>query len=244
MGLFNRRNENRPTFEVLGTDMHCHLLPSVDDGSRDINETLSCLKTMKSLGFKKIYFTPHFQANYPNDETDIVKRFEQLKKALAPHASEIPELAGISGEYRFDQRYERRAGIDAVNPLPGKKLLCELSLHGSNYNPLESFKAFLAEGYNLILAHPERYPYLGIHSPELKEILDLGIKLQLNTLSLNGFYGPAALEKGFAFLENGWVSYLGTDLHNTHYAQELVATAANSKVQKVLQRYKFLNSEL
>ncbi len=242
--LFNK-NKTPKTFSILATDMHCHLLPGVDDGSKDISETILCLKAMASVGFNRVMFTPHFQDKYPNIEDDIQGRFEQLKKQLKEQSGqELPKVDIISGEYRFDPLFERRPGVDKVLTLPGKRLLCEFSLHASNYMPLKVFAEYQKLGYSLILAHPERYPYLGIHSKEIKTMKEMGITFQVNILSLNGFYGEAAMQKGFDYIEKGWVEFLGTDMHNARYAAELIATAKNRKVQKLLEKHKFLNNSL
>lgn len=242
MGLFKRK-QTTPVFSILGTDMHCHLLPGVDDGSRDISETIACLRTMAAAGFRKVYLTPHFQANYPNNEDDIQQRFQKLKAELK-HYEGLPEVAGVSGEYRFDQYFCRRPGIDKVVPLPGNLLLCEFSLHNQSFIPIDTFLEFQKLNYTILLAHPERYPYLGPHSPEIKKMKEHGILFQVNILSLNGFYGQIALEKGFEYIENNWVEYLGTDMHNTHYAQELIHTTENRRVKKMLEKHTFRNSSL
>lgn len=242
---FLKKQKKTDVFKVLGTDMHCHLLPGVDDGSSNINETISCLTALKSLGYKKIYFTPHFQAHYPNNEDDIQHRFADLQKQIKRlNVEGLPEIAAISGEYRFDHLFERRPGVDNVLTLPGKKLLCEFSLHFSNYMPTDIFTEYQRLGYTLILAHPERYPYLGIHSKEITTMKSMGMLFQINILSLNGFYGDAARKKGFEYIEHGMVEYLGTDTHNMRYINALMETAENKDVRKVLKKYSFRNSEM
>lgn len=242
MGIFNR---SKNIFSVLGTDMHCHLLPGVDDGCRDVNETIECLKIMGKVGYKKVLLTPHFQANYPNKEEYIKKHFEWLKSEIAKRTTEeLPKLDWISGEYRFDIRYAPQPGIRQVLPLPGNRLLCEFALHAKDYMPFDLFEEFQKQGYSLILAHPERYPYIGVHSPDLEKLINMGVELQINILSLNGFYGDTAMDKGFAYIEHGWVSYLGTDMHNIRYANELIATAENKRVKKLLKKHSFKNAEL
>ena len=240
-----KRHKNIETFAPLGTDMHCHLLPNVDDGSTSVDETVSCLKIMKTLGFKKVLLTPHFQARYPNEENDIQRRFTELKKELkSVDPSTIPEVTSIAGEYRFDPAFERLPEENRVLTLPGKRLLCELSLHNNNYTPIEIFKRYISAGYTLILAHPERYPYLGVHSPEIIKMKDIGMYFQINTLSLNGFYGGAAKDKGFAYINSGMAEYLGTDTHNMRYINALTETANNRQVQKIMESHTFLNSQL
>ena len=74
--LFRKKKyEPIPIFEVLGTDMHCHLVPKVDDGSKCIEESVECMKALASVGYKKMILTPHFQTpRFENDEDDIVRR--------------------------------------------------------------------------------------------------------------------------------------------------------------------------
>ena len=242
---FLKHNKQNSTFEPLVADMHCHLLPGVDDGSSNMQETINCLKALASVGFKKVYFTPHFQANYPNVEEDIQKRFNELKKQIiALNDTAMPEIVAVSGEYRFDPRFARRPGVDNVLTLPGKKLLCEFSLHFNDYMPLDIFAEYIKLGYTLILAHPERYPYLGIHSDEVTKMKQMGIFFQINVLSLNGFYGDSAQRKGFEYIEAGMAEYLGTDTHNMRYAAALKETANNKRVQKIMKSHTFLNSKL
>lgn len=240
-----KKIKQQNTFAPLATDMHCHLLPGVDDGSSNVKETIACLKILATLGFSKVYFTPHFQAHYPNTEDDIEQRFSELKKKIAESGVEgLPEIAGISGEYRFDANYERKAGEGRLLPLPGKKMLCELSLHRSDYKPFESWKRYIDMGYTLILAHPERYPYINIHSTFVAEARKMGILFQVNILSLNGFYGDAAQHKGFEYIRNGLSEYLGTDTHNLRYANALMETAGNREVKKIMKKYTFFNNKL
>ncbi len=242
---FLKKKKQVKTFAPLVSDMHCHLLPGVDDGSSNIKETIECLTTLAKLGYSKVYFTPHFQAHYPNEEEDIKQRFTKLKKAIeAEQKDDLPEIAGISGEYRFDDDFERNPDEGRVLTLPGKKLLCELSLHRSDYNPIDTWKKYIAKGYTLILAHPERYPYLNIHSPLVEEARGMGMKFQVNVLSLNGFYGESARHKGLDYIKKGMSEYLGTDTHNMRYANALKETANNSEVKEILKKYTFQNCEL
>ena len=176
---------------------------------------------------------------------DIKKRFETLKKQLSEqNDGSLPEIGIISGEYRFDPRFARRPGVDNVLTLPGKRLLCEFSLHFNDYMPMDIFAEYQRLGYKLILAHPERYPYLGIHSQEVEKMKETGIFFQVNILSLNGFYGEAAKQKGFDYIKAGMVEYLGTDTHNMRYANALIETAENKEVQKMIATHTFLNNEL
>ena len=102
----------------------------------------------------------------------------------------------------------------------------------------------LTEGYDVILAHPERYPYLDSHSEMLQRFKEQGVYFQVNILSLDGFYGEAPLKKSFDFIENDWVEFLGTDMHNVMYAQALRHASVNKRIIKLLEKHEFLNKKL
>lgn len=247
LSIFGKKGMSKVprVMECLGTDMHCHLLPAVDDGSSDFSETVDLLTVMGKLGFKKVYLTPHYQARYPNEPDDIARRFAELKKQLSTiDTSHLPEVAGVSGEYRFDDYYGPKPGVDKVTPLPGKRLLCEFSRFGFTVSPLDTFRRFKEMGYTLILAHPERYPFVNPNSPEVVIMRDMGVLFQVNTLSLFGFYGETARTRGFEFIGLDMVDYLGTDMHNMRYATALVQAANDKKIRRIIESGRFRNAEL
>ena len=87
LSFFKKKYEPRPIFAPLGTDMHCHLVPKVDDGSKCMEESIECLQTLAAVGYKKVIITPHFQyPRFPNEEEDIKRRYEEVKKQAADEA--------------------------------------------------------------------------------------------------------------------------------------------------------------
>ena len=242
--LFKRSNDPRPIFAPLGTDMHCHLIPTVDDGSKCTEESIECLQTLQAVGYKKVIITPHFQyPRFPNDEDDIVRRYNQLLKDAADAGVEI-EIIGIGGEYRIDAGFRPRLENPRFLKLVDKYVLVELSLHQQMMGCDEMIFDMQMNGYDIILAHPERYPYLNIDGKRMEQLLNQGVYMQVNILSLGGFYGEEARRRAFAMIERGWVSFLGTDTHNTLYCQALRETSRNRKVEKILEKYEFMNKTL
>lgn len=247
--LFKTKNKPpRPIFECLNTDMHCHLLPRVDDGSKSEQESAVCLNTLKSCGFSNAFLTPHYQfPRYPNKEADIEQRFEALKKELnASTEYSGVNLLGISGEYRVDDAFCSRLKDNTYKLINGKYLLIEFSLHqGLLENHLTQILFDLQnQGYEVILAHPERYPYYSGSSPLLEQLKEMGIYFQSNILSLSGFYGAQPSRKGYEMIEKGWIEFLGTDMHNTIYARALADATHDKKLEKVLATHTFMNSQL
>ena len=242
--LFKKKYTPRPIFAALGTDMHCHLVPKVDDGSKCVEESIECLNTLKAVGYNKVIITPHFQhPRFPNDEDDIVRRFEVLKRQAQDAGVEI-EMAGVGGEYRIDSGFAKRLENPRFLQVGGKYVLVELSLHQQMMGCDEMIFDMQMKGYEVILAHPERYPYLGAPSSRMEQLKEQGVFFQVNVLSLGGFYGEEAKRRAFTMIDYGWVEFLGTDMHNILYAQALSDLSRNRKVEKILEKHDFLNKTL
>lgn len=238
----------QPIFEDLAIDMHCHLLPRVDDGSKSEEETAACMRIMKDAGFGRLFCTPHFQyPRFPNVEEDIVDRYENLKLDLVASGAggrDLPRLTGISGEYRIDSDFQKRIEKDRFLLIGGKYLLVELSLHQRIMGVEQILFDLQMKGYEIILAHPERYPYYSSSSHVLSHFKDMGILFQINILSLGGFYGEGPRRKSFDMLENGWIEFMGTDMHNLLYAQALIDCTHDKKIEKVMATHTFHNKSI
>lgn len=242
--LFKKKYEPRPIFEVLGCDMHNHLVPKVDDGSKFLEESLDCLRTLKAVGFKKVYITPHFQyPRFQNDEDDIRRRYADLKETVESMELGI-EMAGVAGEYRIDSGFAKRLENPRFLKVADKYVLVEFSLHQQMMGCDEMIFDMQMKGYEVILAHPERYPYLGVQSSRMEQLKNQGVFFQVNILSLGGFYGEEAKRRAHEMLDRGWVEFLGTDTHNTLYAQALSDLSRDRKMEKILEKHTFLNNTL
>ena len=242
--LFKKDRKPWPIFEALGTDMHCHLVPKVDDGSKCAEESAECLNALKAVGYNRVIITPHFQyPRFNNDEDDIQRRYNDLKFQMA-EAGVMIELAGIGGEYRIDSGFYKRLENPRFLQVGGKYVLVEFSLHQQMMGVDEMIFDMQMKGYNIILAHPERYPYLGVEGSRMERLKNQDVFFQVNVLSLGGFYGEEARRKAYEMIDRGWVEFLGTDTHNTVYAKALLDLSHDKKVAKVLEKHQFLNNTL
>ena len=251
--MFNlfKKKENKRTFETLGIDIHCHLLPLVDDGSRSLEESLDVMEAMKEVGFDEIVLTPHFNLKYANTEDDIHRRYESFMGEVDQYRSSrnLPIIKCVGGEYRLDDRFKKyKEGnmnvVHSVNPKDESAkgiLLFELPLHQPVLGAEQEIFDLQMEGYDIILAHPERYPYYNSSSEAMQQFKEQGVYFQVNILSLDGFYGEASMMKAYDYIDHGWVVFLATDMHDIRYGNALRHASKNKRIIKLLKEHTFQN---
>ena len=148
-------NNSAPYLEKLGTDLHVHVLPGIDDGSPDLETSLQLLHTMKELGYHRLIATPHiYQEFYPNTSAVILEKLDLVQQSAIREGIEIELLA--AAEYFLDEYFEQRLLDDDLLSLPGGYVLVEMSF----FAPYPSLRQILFDlqlkGFKPILAHPER----------------------------------------------------------------------------------------
>lgn len=203
-------------------DRHSHILPGVDDGIRNIKDSLEVLKFYEQLGIKTVWLTPHIMEECPNEPTELKERFEVLKENYAAAFKErqttnkdITQInLRLAAENMIDSLFVKR--LEQGNLLPYGENADELLVETSYVQAPYRFKNILQEirkaGYKPVLAHPERYRYMDYD--DYSTLHEQGIKFQLNITSLAGAYGPEPKERAEFLIEEGLYSYQGSDLHS------------------------------
>ncbi len=199
-------------------DLHCHIVPGIDDGARTMEEAISLATSMASWGFERITCTPHIMRLYPNTPDMIIKKFGIFQEALAMSGCSV-ELR-ISAEYRLNpELWNEVLEKNWLMPIEDKYILMEFPIGNpgdmDGIDPLKEFNRIKAMGLTPVLPHPERYSWLP--DDELMRYVDAGVKIQSNYGSLAGLYGTSAQTKAMNILDKGLVSFLATDLHNQQY---------------------------
>ena len=228
-------------FSILGTDMHSHLIPEVDDGSKSMEMSLTMMKGLIDLGYNKIITTPHIRPDYfPNTRESIMAGFDKLQKAVAAEKLEI-ELE-CAAEYFVD--YEFREVIDKENLLTfsGNHLLIEVSTFSPPPNLYDSIFQLRIKGYRPIIAHPERYIYWQLE--EFRKLRDFGCMLQVNTMSLTGHYGKPVKELAQKLIKADLVDLLGTDMHHPGHLEVLHKATKDGSVMNMIANKQFKNATL
>ena len=208
--MFGFRNKLPQGIFEGAADVHCHLLPGVDDGFSTVEKSLHALKKLEEHGIKKMVLTPHFMKDYPdNNRTTITAKFEAYKEETA-------KVCGIElhlgGEYMMDARFLEhfKQGFLTLDKA-GTHVLCETSYLMCEHGVSDMLYEIMCADYQPVIAHPERYEYA--NKDVYFKWADKRFKFQLNILSLAGAYGSTAVAKSQYLLKEGLYDYVGSDMH-------------------------------
>ena len=219
-------------------DYHCHLLPGVDDGVEELDETLQILREWESVGMKEVWLTPHIMEDIPNEPSELKKRFAGLQKAY--HGSIKLNLAA---EHMMDGTFLPRLeenGVLLINENENKRLLVETSYYIPPMNMEVMIDCIKKKGYEPLLAHPERYQYMD--KKDYRYWKEKGVLLQLNLPSLVGAYGPDVQYKAEWLLRENMYDYCGTDTHSLQQVDFFLDGVISQKTVKRLLAIAFSNS--
>lgn len=201
-------------------DFHSHILPCLDDGATDMENALQLVSAMKSWGFERITCTPHITNKFRNTPDTIRPVFESLQEEIDKKGTDI-ELR-MSAEYRLvPETWPEVLEKNWLMPIEDRFIIMELPIFNpediGNIKPLDEFRKIISLGLTPILPHPERYFYLSRR--DLMSFIEAGVKIQSNYGSLAGLYGDTAEQNVRNLIDEGLVSYYGTDMHNLHYVK-------------------------
>ena len=188
------------------TDWHSHILPGVDDGISRLEDSLQVLEYYAQAGVEEVWCTPHVMADVPNRTQDLRARFEELKAAYNG-----PVQLHLGAENMMDTLFDERLAAGDLLPLSDNCLLVETSYFNPPFDLWKTLEYIRAAGYWPVLAHPERYVYMG--QKDYRRLKEMDIELQLNLPSLAGLYGYEVQRKAFWMLRKGWYGRAGSDLH-------------------------------
>jgi protein-tyrosine phosphatase len=219
--FFRKKNTDLllPDYLPFQTDIHSHILPGIDDGSPDIETSLQLVKGIYDLGIRKTVATPHVISDiYRNTPETINAALATLRLACAEAGINIEINA--AAEYMLDDYFLRLLQTDSPILCVHKNIiLTEQSYASSSNNLNEIAFEIMTKGYRPIMAHPERYFYYHNDYQQYSHLKDMGFFLQVNILSLVGYYGKSVAKAAKYILENDMADFIGTDMHhNRHLA--------------------------
>ena len=197
------------------TDFHNHILPGIDDGAKNVEESLALISGFKNLGIQNFVCTPHVMGDYyPNTPETIESALKELK-------SECDAELSASAEYMMDQTFLEIIDQKQVLPLVKNNVLVEMSYFQAPINLHEILFRLQNNAFSPILAHPERYAYFHRNFATYVDLKERGCKFQLNMLSLSGHYGAGIQKIAFNLLEKGLLDYISSDTHRIDHIEKL-----------------------
>lgn len=248
MNLFSAKDSRHRVrledYSLMQTDIHSHLIPGIDDGSPDMETTLQMLREFQTLGFKKIFTSPHVVSDgYNNSTATILAGRDKVRQALKDQNIDI-EFDAIAEYYLDDTLTEKIAHKDLLTF--GKNyLLVELSYQQKQSGTFDLIYKLQVAGYRVVLAHPERYPYYYENDfATYYNLKDRGVYLQVNIASLSGKYGKGAKYTAERMIDEKMVDFLGSDLHRLTQFENLRDCLQLKHMNKILTYEKLLNKTL
>ena len=209
-------------------DIHNHLLPAIDDGSKNVGMSLKMLEGFKSLGFTSVIPTPHvYQELYPNTPTTIKNAFDILTKKTSK--IESPKVNAYAAEYMIDEVFMKN--LQTCMPsllLKDEYILVEITFFSETTMLVEAGFTLLQNNITPILAHPERYHSINTIK-EYKELKNKGFLMQLNALALMGHYGPEVKQKAEKLIQEGLYDFVATDAHYPQHLKTLQNLSLSKK---------------
>jgi len=231
-------------FSVLGTDMHSHLLPGLDDGVPTLDESLEVIESLGRLGYRRLVTTPHIMWERYQNTSQIIRDKVRIVREAVKRAG-IPVEISAAAEYMMDDHFAQilKDG-DLLTLDKERRVLVEMSF----LHPPLALQQYLFDlqksGYKPVLAHPERYPFYHLKLDDYQALKAAGCEFQVNILSITGHYGPDVQQSAQLLLRHGLVDFLGTDAHRIRHAHTLHAALRSGHLEKTLAKHRFSNAQL
>lgn len=203
-------------------DLHNHILPGLDDGCKDEEESLKVLNDLINSGINEVVFTPHYVSGtkYVADNKKKKDTFLRIKKII--EKNKLPIKVYLGNEILFCDNILELLEKGEILPINNSKnLLIEFPMMNLPHNAKNVFDELINSGYNIILAHPERYYFVGEDISVLNDFVSMGVHLQGNYTSLFGKYGRTSKKILKKLLKRGMIDILASDTHHEVIGSEV-----------------------
>lgn len=212
-------------------DIHSHLLPGIDDGAKDLNNSIELIQKMSSYGIKNFITTPHVLGDvYPNSSETINNKLKEVRDEL--NNRNITDITiNAAAEYMMDEQFSALLEKNDILTLKDNYILVEMSYFSPPINLFEILFQIQLKGYKPILAHPERYNSYHNNFEIYYKLKKAGCLFQLNLLSLTEQYGKFVTKTAEKLIKENLYDFVGTDTHHKNHLNLLqkVSTKKNLK---------------
>jgi protein-tyrosine phosphatase len=244
LSFFKKSALTEPDLSFIGADMHSHLLPGIDDGLKTLDESVAFIAELHNMGYRKLICTPHIISDiYPNSPETILPQLKLVKDAVKKKGIDI--IIEAAAEYMVDMDMEKLIVENKPLLTFGQNLiLIEMSFVGASANIEQVIFQLRLKGLQPVLAHPERYGYYHNNFEKYRHYADLGCLLQVNLLSLLGYYGKPVKIIAEKLIKHRMVDLLGSDMHHERHLDALKELASKKEFYKQFEGVNILNKKL
>lgn len=220
-------------------DIHSHILPGIDDGAKNIEESLLLISEMKKMGFSKIIGTSHtYPGLYNNTNESIKNSFNKLVKNMNVENINID----FGSEYMIDESLIIKSRNKDFLCIKDNYVLLEMNFISEPIGLYEIIYEICINGYIPVIAHPERYLYIENKFSIIEKLKNMGCKFQLNLLSTVGSYGIQVTKFSDKLLNMNYIDFVGSDIHNTKHIkmfEDKIKISEIGKLEEIMKNNSF-----
>lgn len=209
--FFKKKKTLREIIPQNFVDMHSHLLYGLDDGAKSLQETQNLIADLKSFGFLQFITTPHTTPLvWENTKDQILDQYEKVRAELNMSEAELR----VASEYLIDDSFLKRLENEKLLTVKDNYVLIEMSYINPPIQLYEIIMELNSQGYQAILAHPERYNFYKNDYDSFKKLKSAGCLFQINMLSSTGYYGAGITAVADYLLKENMYDFAGSDVHH------------------------------
>ncbi len=216
-------------------DIHCHILPNLDDGAPDVETSLKMARFAEQDGVKTICATPHvFRPPFIQKNLfDIVKKWSDFVPQLKANDIQVELLLGSEVHFVHDLIDVLKINYPYFGLNRGSYMIVEFPSNHVFSGVKQLFFELTSRGLNLIIAHPERNSVFVREPALLYDLIKMGVFTQVNSGSFSSLYGARTQEAAFRFLEWNFYHFLASDSHGRHKRSTRLSRAFR-KIQELI----------
>lgn len=243
ISFFRKNNNTVDAVEILQTDIHSHIIPGIDDGSKSMGESIALLKEFEKLGYKKLITTPHIMDKaYNNSKESILLHLEELKSECKKENIKITIEA--AAEYYVDEGFLKLLEKGELLAIDDEYILFETSYTNRPVDLESVIYNIKMAGYKPLFAHPERYKYIKNPEKEFSELKEQGALFQVNLNSFAGYYGKRAKKNAEYLNESSMINFLGSDVHSMSHIDSLKGILNTKTYNNIIMNNNILNNTI
>jgi len=213
-------------------DLHCHILPGVDDGPASVSESIAMAEIAVADGISTIVATPHtLNGKYTNSLNQIREQVVEYRKALAEEQFELDVRVGSDAQLTTGFTQKVLDGEIATVNETGRYVLIEFPFYALPTGYKDEIFQLKLNDITPILTHPERYPYFHRQFDDLYDLISMGCLMQITAMSVTGGFGDDIMDCAHKMLTLRLAHIIATDAHSADKRPPILSTAVDVAIR-------------